>query len=319
VTELVGHELSSPAIADGALPLVVVGAHSQSLFMHVSAIPREGETVAAHGFEETLDGGKATNQAVAAARLGAPVRFLSLVGDDERGRRILRYLHEQGVDTRWVGVADGPTDVGFVLLPPSRIPAIASCDDLSVRLDHAFVSEGAAAIKGASIVVCQLEAPPACAITAFTLARAGGARTLLNPAPAVLLPSELLRLTDILVPNEHEAAVLIGREGPVADRAHRLADMVPWASIVVTAGSDGAYLARAGSPTEHIQAPVVASIDTTGAGDAFVGALAAQLRAGMSVTDAARFAVVAAAVSVTHAGTLRAFATAEDVAAHAGR
>jgi ribokinase len=136
VTELVGHELSSPAIADGALPLVVVGAHSQSLFMHVSAIPREGETVAAHGFEETLDGGKATNQAVAAARLGAPVRFLSLVGDDERGRRILRYLHEQGVDTRWVGVADGPTDVGFVLLPPSRIPAIASCDDLSVRLDR---------------------------------------------------------------------------------------------------------------------------------------------------------------------------------------
>jgi ribokinase len=319
VTEPADGDLSGPAIADGALPVVIVGAHSQSLFMHVSAIPREGETVAAHGFEETLDGGKATNQAVAAARLGAPVRFLSLVGADERGRGILRYLHEQGVDTRWVGVADGPTDVGFVMLAPSRIPAIASCDDLSVQLDHAFVSEAAGAIAGASIVVCQLEAPPACAIAAFTIARACGARTLLNPAPAFPLPSELLRLTDILVPNEHEAAALIGRDVPVADRANRLSDIVPWASVVVTAGSDGAYVARAGSPTEHIEAPVVTSIDTTGAGDAFVGALAAQLRAGLGVIDAARFAVIAAAVSVTRAGTMRAFATAEDVAAQAGR
>ena len=166
--------------------------------MHVSAIPREGETVAGHRFEETLDGGKATNQAVAAARLGAPVRFVSLVGDDERGRWVLRYLRDQGVDTRWVGVEDGPTDVGFVMLAPSGVPAIASCDDLSVRLDHGFVSQAGSAIQGASIVVCQLEAPPACAITAFTLARAAGARTLLNPAPAFPLPSEFLRLTDIL-------------------------------------------------------------------------------------------------------------------------
>lgn len=319
MTEPVSRDLNGPAIGDDAMPVVVVGAHSQSLFMHVSVIPREGETVAAHGFEETLDGGKATNQAVAAARLGAPVRFVSLVGDDERGRWVLRYLHEQGVDTRWVGVADGPTDVGFVMLAPSRIPAIASCDDLSGRLDEAFVAEAATAIAGASIVVCQLEAPPASAVAAFTLAKAAGARTLLNPAPASPLSPELLRVTDILVPNEHEAAVLIGLEGPVADRAHRLAQNMPWASVIVTAGSDGAYVARAGSPTEHIEAPVLTSIDSTGAGDAFVGALAAQLRSGMSILDAARFAVIAAAISVTRAGTMRAFATAEEVAARAER
>ena len=201
--------------------------------------------------------------------------------------------------------------------PPSRIPAIASCGDLSGRLDQAFVAEAATAIAGASVVVCQLEAPPAFAIAAFTLAKAAGAQTLLNPAPAFPLSSELLRLTDILVPNEHEAAVLTGLEGPVADRAHRLAQNVPWASVIVTAGSDGAYVARAGSPTEHIEAPVVTSTDTTGAGDAFVGALAAQLREGMSMMDATRFAVTAAAISVTRAGTMRAFATTDEIAVRA--
>ena len=137
---------SRPGLAsvdDEERPIVVIGAHSQSLFMHVSAIPAEGETVGAFGYEETADGGKATNQAVAAARLGAPVRFVSVVGNDERGRRILEYLDGLRIDRRWVHLADAPTDVGFVMLSPRRIPAIASCQDLSRHLDGQYVYQAA--------------------------------------------------------------------------------------------------------------------------------------------------------------------------------
>jgi ribokinase len=305
-------------VADELRPVVVVGAHSQSLFMHVAAIPREGETVAAHGYEETLDGGKATNQAAAAARVGAPVRLVSLVGNDERGRRILDYLDRQGIDRRWVEIADAATDVGFVMLSPHGIPAIASSQDLSERLDTGFVDAAVVAFRGASIVVCQLEAPPSCAQKAFQLARANGTLTLLNPAPMVPLPQGLLELADVLVPNQHEAAVLVGREAPVAELADRLADAAPWARVIVTAGADGAYLGRAGGRSEHVTAPQVRAVDTTGAGDAFVGALAARLRDGWDVAPAVAFAVRAAALSVTRPGTLEAFAMFDEIVALPG-
>jgi ribokinase len=301
------------AIGDDERPIVVVGAHGQSLFMHVSAIPREGETVVAFGYEETVDGGKATNQAVAAARLGAPVRFVSVVGNDERGLRIVRYLDEQGIDRRWVSTVDGATDVGFVMLSPRRVPAIASCQDLSRRLDARFVARASRALSGASIVVCQLEAPPACTQATFELARLGGATTLFNPAPMVPLPDGLLELADVIVPNHHEAASIVGRDGPPDELAARLADRAPWAQVIVTAGEDGAYLARAGAGAWHIAAPRVRSVDTTGAGDAFVGALAVCLRDRWDLEEAAAFAVTAAALSVTRPGTLEAFATRDAV------
>jgi ribokinase len=303
---------SRPGLAsvdDEERPIVVIGAHSQSLFMHVSAIPAEGETVGAFGYEETADGGKATNQAVAAARLGAPVRFVSVVGNDERGRRILEYLDGLRIDRRWVHLADAPTDVGFVMLSPRRIPAIASCQDLSRHLDGQYVYQAARSLGGASIVVCQLEAPPECAQAAFEIARANGATTIFNPAPMVPLPLGLLELADFLVPNQHEAAEIVGRNAPVAELADRLADMAPWANVIVTAGDDGAYLATAGTPSHHIGAPKVQALDTTGAGDAFVGALAVGLRDGQTVSEAAAFAVSAAALSVTRPGTLDAFAS----------
>jgi ribokinase len=299
------------AIEDEERPIVVVGAHCQSLFMHVAAIPREGETVVGSGFEETVDGGKATNQAVAAARYGAPVRFVSVVGNDERGRRILDYLDRQHVDRRWVEVVESPTDVGFVMLSPRGIPAIVTCQDLSLGLDAGFVHRATKAIAGASVVVCQLEAPPSCAEAAFELARARGAVTVFNPAPMVPLPSGLLELADILVPNHHEAAELVGRQGSPSELADRLADMAPWAQVIVTAGEAGAYLSCAGAPTVHIEAPRVPAVDTTGAGDAFVGALAACLRDGMGMVEACTFAASAAAISVTRPGTLEAFVTRE--------
>jgi ribokinase len=303
-----------PVVEDAERPIVVVGAHVQSLFLEVDAIPREGETVMGRHYKETIDGGKATNQAIAAARLGAPVRFVSLVGNDERGLRVRSYLDRYSLDGRWLRFADRPTDVGFVMLPPNGIPAIASADDLAIRLDSGFVAAAGEAFVGAAVVICQLEAPTICAIASFHRAKEVGARTLLNPAPAASLPAELLRLSDVLVPNHHEAAAIVGREAPVAELATALAAIAPWAVVIVTAGGDGAYVCQAGRSVLHLPAPRVPIVDTTGAGDAFVGALAVRLRSGDTVDDAARYAVRAAAISVTRPGTIEAFATAGELA-----
>jgi ribokinase len=302
-------------IDDIERPIVVVGGHSQSLFMRVTAIPREGETVAGHGYLETIDGGKATNQAVAAARLGAPVRFVSVLGSDSRGEWIMRYLDARGVDRRWTAVVDGPTDVGFVMLPPGGVPAIASCVDLSLRLDGDFVRRARGAFGGASVVVCQLEARPSCAEVAFALAREVGAITIFNPAPMMPLPSGLLELTDVLVPNEHEASILVGEQLTVPELAARLASVAPWAQVIVTAGADGAYLGLPEATSLHFESPSVPTVDTTGAGDAFVGALARCLRMGIAIEEAAAFAVQAAALSVSRSGTLEAFLSEQEIRA----
>jgi ribokinase len=292
-------------------PVVVVGAHVQGLFLEVAAVPREGESVIGWSFEEPFDGGKSSNQAVAAARLGAPTVFVSVVGSDERGRRAVEFFREQGIDTRFCFKVDGPTDVGFVLLPPSRIPAIASALERNRELNARMVERAAEAIRNAAVVACALEALQETAVAAFRTARAAGARTVLNPAPAAELAPELLDLTDVLVPNEHEAAALAGREGQPRDLAADLAERLPVSAVVVTAGAAGAYVAAEGC-VEHVDAPAVEPVDTTGAGDAFVGALAVRLREGDALANAAAFAVRAATISVTRSGTMTAFATTDD-------
>jgi ribokinase len=298
-------------------PIIVAGAHVSGLFFRVESVPAEGETVLGRDFDEPEDGGKATNQAVAIARLGAPVRLLTLVGDDDRGRRWRQLLSARGVDTAFVLEAHGPTDVGVVLLPPSRIPAIVSLQGLSAALDEARVQSARAAFDGASVVVCQLEAPPTCALASFRLARAAGAITILNPAPAEPIPPALLDLTDVLVPNEHEAAILAGRTGDAQELAAALVAMYPHLAVVVTAGADGCLVARAEQPPVRVPAPHVAVEDTTGAGDAFVGALAVRLRAGDDLVKASRFGTRAAALSVTRAGTIPSYADAAELSGDA--
>lgn len=293
-------------------PIVVAGAHGQSLFLRVDAVPREGETVLGHSFEEPEDGGKASNQAVAIAKLGSPVRFVTLLGDDERGRRWREILTRYGVDVSYALEGRGPTDVGFVMLPPSRVPAIASSGDLSSSLNDDAVNSAADAFSGASVVVCQLEAPQSCALASFRLARTTGATTILNPAPAADLDATLVELTDILVPNEHEAAALEGMEAPPAELAKRLSVRFG-CSIVVTAGALGCFVEAPGISDVHCPAPAVPIADTTGAGDAFVAGLAVRLRLGDDLASAAAFAVAVASVSVSREGTMPSYPTAAEL------
>lgn len=293
-------------------PIVVIGSHVQSLFVRVDAVPREGETVLGFDYDEPADGGKASNQAVAAAKLGAPVRLVTVVGRDEFGSRALQLFRAYGIDTRWVAEQDDRTDIGFVMLPPSRIPAIVTAVGCSAALTADFVDRAASAVDGASWVLCQLEAPPECALASFRLARARGARTILNPAPPVALDPELAVLTDVLVPNEHEAAALLGGPDDPDNLALALRSRTGIPVVIVTAGEGGAWIASA-KGVSHVPALAVRSEDTTGAGDAFIGALAFAFRDGRDIPDAVAFACMAAGVSVSRPGTMPAFPTIEEL------
>lgn len=287
--------------------VVVVGAHSQSILLHVTRVPVEGETVLGWGYEEPLDGGKATNQAVALARLGVPVTLVSVFGDDDRGKEIRRYLESEHIDLRYSIVSSGPTDIGFVVLPDTGIPTIVTSTDKSVQLDRASVMRSEAAFEDASFVVAQLEAPPEAALAAFELAHAVGACTVLNPAPAALLDDRLVTETDILVPNEHEAAILASREVELSESAKLLGDELGIPAVIITAGARGAYIAIRGGEVAHVTSPKVRVVDTTGAGDAFIGALVSQLYRGGPIIEAARFATLYASDTVTRSGTLHAY------------
>jgi ribokinase len=296
-------------------PIVVVGAHCPGLFVRVSSVPGPGETVLGWGLDEPLDGGKATNQAVAAARLGAPVTFVSLVGDDERGNAAVAWLRNEGVDVSHLMQERGATDVGFIILAEDGVPAIVSTCDRSHGLTPARVETAAAACRSASVVVCQLEAPATAALAAFRLARDTPAITVLNPAPAAPLDRELLDLTDVLMPNASEAAALLGHDGALDQLAGELAEQLAVSTVVVTAGGDGAYLASGGT-VRHFAAPRVEAVDTTGAGDAFVGAFAVALRAGATAAEAVPRAIAVASRSVGFEGSIPSYRwTAEDVAA----
>lgn len=292
---------------------MVVGAHAQSMWLRVERVPKEGETVLGWGFEEPLDGGKATNQAVAAAKLGAPVSFVTVFGDDDRGDRIRAYLVEEGVDLTYSVITHGPTDVGFNMLPKSGVPAIVTASDKSCLVDKQTVKLAGPALQQASCVLAQLEAPQEVALAAFEIAHPYGALTVLNPAPATALHDELLALTDVLVPNEHEAAALAGREAPLADLAILLQRELGVPAVILTAGAEGAFLASGDAVVHHVPAPSVRAVDTTGAGDAFIGAVATRLHEGRPLLEAVRFGVLYAARSVTRAGTLPTYARREEV------
>jgi ribokinase len=271
--------------------------------MHVATLPKAGETILGDAFSEPLDGGKATNQAVAAARLGAPVALITTLGSDERGIHARQLLEDEGIDRRFAFTVAGSTDVGFVLVLPDGVPAIVSNTACSSRLDAQLVESARPVLIDASIVVCQLEAPQAAALTAFRIARASGSLNVLNVAPIRSLEPELLALTDVLVANEVEARAL-GVDIEQDQRAGRLAELLGVSTVIVTVGPAGAWLGRPGQPDSHIVAPVVAATDTTGAGDAFVGALAAELLRGACLDAATAFAVEVASASVTRAGSI---------------
>lgn len=296
----------------------VVGSLNADLVVRVRRLPEVGETVTG-GVFHTFPGGKGANQAVAAARLGAPVRMVGKVGADSFGRELRAALTRAGVDHGWVGVdPEVPTGVALIGVEESGRNLIMVAPGANARLRPEDVP--AECVEGSDVLLLQLEVPIHTVLHAARLGRAAGTLVCLDPAPATDLPDELWRLVDVLTPNRGEAQALAGR--PVHDvhgareaAEALLARGVP--RVVVKLGEEGALYASAGE-WGHVPALRVRAVDTTAAGDAFSAALGVALGEGWSLPRAVQFATCAAGLKVTRMGA-QAVPSREEVEAALGQ
>jgi ribokinase len=295
----------------------VVGSINQDFVLSVERRPAPGETVTDARLA-THNGGKGANQAAAAALLGTSVAFLGRVGDDGFGGPLVRALADKGVDTTLVQEVPGSsTGAAFITVTPDGENAITVAPGANRRLTAGDVDDISETITEAQVLVAQMEVPPEVVLRAVEVAAGSGTRALVNLAPPFEVARALLEELDPLVINEHEAAFLLGERVDGVDGAldatPRLLSLGP-RSVVVTLGEDGAVFSGGGS-AQHLTAPKVKVVDTTGAGDAFVGALAARLAGDAPLKDAVAYAVRAGAAAVTEAGAQGALPTPETVEA----
>ena len=268
--------------------VVVVGSINADLVVTVDRLPAAGETVIGGRFARH-GGGKGANQAVAAARAGARVRFVGAVGDDDFGAAALEELQSEGVDVSAVArLDDEPTGVALIAVDREGRNQIAVASGANARVDGARIG----ALAAGDVCLLGFEVPDAAVAAGASAAAQAGARIVLNPAPARALPEALHGGGAVLTPNAGEAEALGGAR-EIAARTG--------GPVIVTLGADGALLLDGGNETA-IPAPAVDVVDTTGAGDAFNGVLAAGLAAGLELEAAARRAVEAATASVRVAG-----------------
>lgn len=280
--------------------IVVVGSINADLVLQVERHPHPGETLLGTG-AVTLPGGKGANQAVAAARLGASVAMVGAVGSDPQAPVALSGLRGAGVDLAHVLAVDGPTGLAVVTLADDAENTIVVVPGANAAVTPAVVDGAEAVIAGARVCVLQAEIPLGSVVRAAEIAHAHGVRVQLNVAPATALPRATIALADPLVVNEHEAAVLLGHDvARPEDAAEELAGLGA-ASVVVTLGAAG-VTGYADGASWSLPARPVTPRDSTGAGDAFAGALAAGLAAGHPLTEAAAHATRVAAASVLRLG-----------------
>lgn len=298
--------------APGAI--LVVGSVNADLVIGVDRRPAAGETVMGSDLA-VYPGGKGANQAVAAARLGASAGFAGHVGDDSFGDMLRGGLDAAGVDIRHLLTSPGSSGVALITVGPDGENSIIVSPGANGRLTAEDVEAARPAFEAARIVSAQLEVPLAAVVAAAELAGAVGARFVLNLSPPARIPGELLAAADPLVVNEHEAAFLLGggkpEEGPER-RAAALLRLGP-RSVVITLGAAGAYVAEAAGGGTRVPSPSVSVVDTTGAGDAFTGALAWRLSLGDSLSDASAFAARVGAAAVTGRGAQSSYPTLEQV------
>jgi ribokinase len=283
-----------------AFDVVVVGSANLDLVATTRRLPAPGETVVGSAFAQH-PGGKGLNQAVAAARSGASVAFVAAVGDDDAGSTLRSVAEHEGIDVSAVVVAGGVATGRALITVDER------GENCIVVIPGANSLARVGSLPAANLVLAQLEVPVETVVAAFTAARAAGSRTVLNPAPAPDdgLPPELLALCDVVVPNEHELVLLGGVDRLLAGGV---------GAVVVTRGAAGVTVTEAEhGATRSIPAFDVEPVDTTGAGDAFCGALACRLATGADLFDAARSAAAAGALATTVAGAVPSLPLAADI------
>jgi ribokinase len=284
--------------------VVVVGSTNTDMTVRVPRLPTPGETVTGGDFRVT-GGGKGANQAVAAARAGAPVVFVTALGVDDVGDRAIESLTAEGVDMRLVRrVADAASGIALILVDAAGENVIAVAPGANAQLRPEDLTALEAIVEPDDVVLVQLEIPLDTVRAAVGLAQRHQARVILNPAPARALSDPWLADVALLTPNEHEAAALTGLDGGTDEAWPRIVAALHERGVrdvLITLGAAGVYVSTQGVA---IRQPgfAVDTVDTTAAGDVFNGALAVALIEGRDVIGAARFASAAAALSVTRPG-----------------
>jgi ribokinase len=284
----------------------------------VKQIPRAGETVLGWDFDEPVDGGKGSNQAIAAAKLGARVGFVGCVGRDRVGDEGERWMQNAGVDTTWLKRHERMTSgIGFILLNENGVPAMVTSMGANAELSCADVEMALSQMKSAKILLTQFEIPVEIAIYAARMARECGMISIINPAPAPGQVISGLDAASILVPNETEAHSLLGLADEDMMDPIEMAKLLKARSgaetVLITLGGEGVVGIDVNQQPWRIRAPKVQVEDTSGAGDAFCAALAVGLTHGLTAEKAAEWASYAAALSVTREGTIPSYPVYEEV------
>lgn len=286
--------------------VAILGIFVADLAFRAGRMPRIGETIAGSGFQ-LGPGGKGSNQAVAAARAGADVTFISKIGADDFGAIALATWRKEGISAQVEQIADQPTGAAFIYVNDRNGEnAIIVVPGAAATITPADVENAAEAIRSAAVFVTQLEQPVAAARRGLELARAAGAITVFNPAPAEPVADTIYPLCDYITPNESEAGLLTGISVESLDDARRAAEVFLGKGVgtaLITLGEKGALLH---SREASIIVPAFHAgdvVETAGAGDAFNGGFAAALAGGKSAEAAVRFGCATAGISVTRRGT----------------
>jgi ribokinase len=302
-------------MSESRKPIVVVGSINMDLVARSPKIPAPGQTLIGTEFTQT-PGGKGANQAVAVARLGYPVEMIGLVGEQGFADTLLDYLKTAGVGIEGMGRVPGASGVGFIVLAADGTNSIVVIPGSNGLVSPAVVEVHAEKIRGAGMVLCQLELPMETVVRVSEIAREAGVPMMLDPAPAATMPDALWKNSSWVTPNETEAAFyLVGDELEPEQAAKQLLAKGA-AGVILKRGSEGSYLMQAGGKSAMWIPPFhVKAVDTVGAGDAFNGAFAVALMEGNDAFTAARFGSAAAAVSVTRKGAQDAMPTRAEVEA----
>ncbi len=285
--------------------IVVLGSANMDIVYRVPHIPAVGETILSTGFARN-PGGKGANQAVAAALLGADVTMIGRVGRDGDGQALLSSLKTAGVQLDGVEEDDvSPTGTAFICVSDKGENNIVVYPGANAGVDDDQMKRHEDLLRGAQICVMQLETPHATVWKTLEICKSLGVYTILNPSPVAVVPDDALKLVDCLVPNEKEAAELMGNGAVTAENLQAYMREKGLGTMIVTLGEEGALYVKADSCT-HFPCKKLDAVDTTGAGDSFLGALCARLSQGKTMEDAIVFAQAAAAVTVMHMGAQQA-------------
>ncbi len=288
--------------------VAVFGSCNMDLVAYVGTAPKRGETVLGREFH-TVPGGKGANQAIAAAKAGAAVRMIGAVGEDDFGTQIRETLQKSTVDVMGLRTVPGRSGTAHIVVEDEGSNSIVVVPGANGTVDG-LVDGDEELIAGSRSLLLQLEIPLAGVAAAAAAGRRNGVRVVLTPAPALPLPADILSNVDLLVPNEHEAVILAGDDDPHRALA-ALLQLVP--EVVITLGDRGSlYGNRDGVRVEVPSFPVDA-VDTTAAGDTFLGVLSTAMGEGAGVPEALRLASAGAAVSVQRSGASSSMPTRQEI------